>query len=84
MICLILQSCFKSIGRNVNLSLFFPLLKQDAKGNSNVKVQNVGYIRVSSIDQKTTRQFDGFELDTNFEDYCSGKDINWPQLKACH
>ena len=48
-----------------------------------MKVQNVGYIRVSSIDQNTTRQFDGFELDTTFEDYCSGKDINWPQLKAC-
>ena len=45
--------------------------------------QNVGYIRVSSVDQNSARQLDGFELDTTFEDHCSGKDINRPQLQAC-
>lgn len=48
-----------------------------------MKGQNVGYIRVSSIDQNTARQLDGVELDTIFEDHCSGKDTNRPQLKAC-
>ncbi|USE33930.1 recombinase family protein [Endozoicomonas sp. SCSIO W0465] len=48
-----------------------------------MKGQNVGYIRVSSLDQNTTRQLDGIELDTVFEDHCSGKDINRPQLIAC-
>ena len=45
--------------------------------------QNVGYIRVSSVDQNTARQLDSIELDTTFEDHCSGKDTNRPQLKAC-
>ena len=48
-----------------------------------MKGQNVGYIRVSSIDQNTARQLDGIPLDTTFEDHCSGKDTNRPQLKAC-
>ncbi|WBA79921.1 recombinase family protein [Endozoicomonas sp. GU-1] len=48
-----------------------------------MKGQNVGYIRVSSIDQNTSRQLDGIELDTTFEEHCSGRDINRPQLKAC-
>ncbi|WP_422139940.1 recombinase family protein [Endozoicomonas sp. ALC020] len=48
-----------------------------------MKGQNVGYIRVSSIDQNTARQLEDVELDTCFEDHCSGKDTNRPQLKAC-
>ncbi|WP_067516815.1 recombinase family protein [Endozoicomonas ascidiicola] len=48
-----------------------------------MKGQSVGYIRVSSIDQNTARQLDGVELDASFEDHCSGKDTNRPQLKAC-
>lgn len=48
-----------------------------------MKGQNVGYIRVSSIDQNTSRQLDGIQLDTIFEDRCSGKDTNRPQLMAC-
>ena len=48
-----------------------------------MKGQNVGYIRVSSVDQNTARQLDGVELDTTFEDRCSGKDTNRTQLKAC-
>ena len=47
--------------------------------------QNVGYIRVSSMDQNTDRQLQELGLDTVFEDHCSGKDTdtNRPQLKAC-
>ena len=42
----------------------------------------VGYIRVSSVDQNTERQLDGIALDKVFEDRCSGKDTNRPQLQA--
>lgn len=45
--------------------------------------QNVGYIRVSSVDQNTARQLDGIALDKVFEDKASGKDTNRPQLTAC-
>ena len=45
--------------------------------------QNVGYIRVSSVDQNTARQLDGVSLDKAFEDKASGKDANRPQLVAC-
>ena len=48
-----------------------------------MKGQNVGYIRVSSVEQNTARQLEGINLDTIFEDHCSGKDTNRPQLKAC-
>ncbi len=44
--------------------------------------QRLGYIRVSSVDQNTERQLDGIELDERFEDKCSGKDKNRPQLQA--
>ncbi|TLF52040.1 recombinase family protein [Halomonas urmiana] len=42
----------------------------------------VGYIRVSTVDQKTVRQLDGVRLDKVYEDMCSGKDTNRPQLKS--
>ena len=45
--------------------------------------KQVGYIRVSSADQKTARQLQDISLDKVFEDKCSGKDTNRPQLKAC-
>lgn len=45
------------------------------------KGQNIGYIRVSSVDQNTDRQLDGIELDKIFTDKCSGKDTNRPQLQ---
>lgn len=45
--------------------------------------QNVGYIRVSSIDQNTDRQLEGVELDEVFTDKASGKDKNRPALQAC-
>jgi DNA invertase Pin-like site-specific DNA recombinase len=44
--------------------------------------QQIGYIRVSSVDQNTARQLEGVELDKIFEDRCSGKDTNRPQLQA--
>ncbi|SRR5258708_15490787 len=46
------------------------------------KGQTVGYRRVSTLDQNTTRQLDGIELDRVFEDKLSGKDVNRPQLTA--
>ena len=45
--------------------------------------KQVGYIRVSSADQTTARQLQNISLDKIFEDRCSGKDTNRPQLKAC-
>ena len=47
--------------------------------------QLVGYIRVSSLDQNTSRQeeqLQGFQLDETFTDYASGKDTARPQLQA--
>ena len=44
---------------------------------------NVGYTRVSTLDQNTERQLDGLTLDKVFEDKASGKDTRRPQLAAC-
>ena len=44
---------------------------------------DVGYIRVSSIDQNTARQLEGLDLDKTFTDKASGKSSKRPQLKAC-
>lgn len=49
------------------------------------KGQLVGYIRVSTIDQNTSRQEEqlaGFQLDETFTDKASGKDTARPQLQA--
>lgn len=46
------------------------------------KGKNIGYIRVSTLDQKTDRQLEGVPLDKTFEDKASGKDISRPQLQA--
>jgi DNA invertase Pin-like site-specific DNA recombinase len=43
---------------------------------------NVGYIRVSSVDQSTARQLDGVALDETFEDKVSGATTDRPQLQA--
>lgn len=45
--------------------------------------QNVGYIRVSTVEQNTARQLDGIELDKVFEDKASGKDTQRPALQEC-
>ena len=42
----------------------------------------LGYKRVSSIDQSTERQLENIKLDRVFEDKLSGKDRNRPQLDA--
>lgn len=48
---------------------------------------NIGYVRVSTVEQNTARQFADFEekgihLDKVFEEKISGKDKNRPQLLA--
>lgn len=45
--------------------------------------QSVGYVRVSTIIQNTSRQLDGIVLDKVFEDKASGKNTDRPQLTAC-
>ncbi len=45
--------------------------------------KQIGYVRVSTVEQNTVRQLDGVELDRVFEDKCSGKDTNRPALKQC-
>lgn len=45
--------------------------------------QNIGYIRVSSLDQNLARQLEDMKLDKIFEDKASGKDTNRPGLKDC-
>lgn len=48
-----------------------------------MKGQDVGYIRVSTLDQNNARQLEGVALDRTFEDKASGKDVKRPQLDAC-
>jgi DNA invertase Pin-like site-specific DNA recombinase len=45
--------------------------------------KNVGYVRVSSVDQNLARQLDGVVLDKLFEEKASGKDTNRPILQEC-
>jgi len=44
---------------------------------------NVGYIRISSVDQVTDRQLADLALDRVFEDKASGSSLDRPQLKEC-
>lgn len=44
---------------------------------------NIGYIRVSSVDQKTDRQLDGVKLDEVFEEKASAGTMKRPVLKEC-
>lgn len=46
------------------------------------KAQHIGYIRVSTLDQKFERQLEGITLDKTFTDQASGKDTHRPQLQA--
>src|SRR5713101_7669661 len=46
------------------------------------KGQQVGYLRVSSLDQNEVRQLEGLALDKTFTDRASGKDVKRPQLEA--
>ena len=45
--------------------------------------QNIGYIRVSSVQQNTDRQLDKIKLDKIFIDKASGKNTKRPQLQEC-
>lgn len=45
--------------------------------------QQVGYVRVSTIEQNTARQLDGVQLNKVFTDKVSGKSTDRPQLQAC-
>lgn len=45
--------------------------------------QQVGYVRVSTIDQNTARQLDGVPLDKVFTDKLSGKSADRPALTEC-
>jgi len=45
--------------------------------------QQVGYVRVSTIDQNTGRQLEGVQLNKTFTDKVSGKSTDRPQLQAC-
>ncbi|HAR64060.1 MAG TPA: hypothetical protein DF296_07325 [Candidatus Margulisbacteria bacterium] len=47
-----------------------------------MKGQNIGYIRVSTVEQKPDRQLDGISLDKVFIDKVSGKDTNRPELSS--
>lgn len=42
----------------------------------------IGYIRVSTLDQNTARQLDGMTLEQTYTDKCSGKDKNRPELQS--
>ncbi len=44
--------------------------------------QQVGYTRVSSLDQNHDRQLESIQLDKTFADSVSGKDTHRPQLTA--
>lgn len=43
--------------------------------------QQIGYIRVSTVEQNTERQLDGIALDKTFTDKVSGKDTDRPALQ---
>jgi DNA invertase Pin-like site-specific DNA recombinase len=45
------------------------------------KAQQIGYKRVSTVDQSSARQFDGLTLDRTFEDHASGKDTRRLSLR---
>lgn len=47
------------------------------------KGQEVGYVRVSSVDQNLDRQLDGIELEKVFTEKASAKDAERPQLREC-
>lgn len=44
------------------------------------KNQRVGYVRVSTLDQKVNRQLENLDVDRVFTDFASGKDVNRPAL----
>src|SRR5260370_8219688 len=55
---------------------------RSARTRKSSKGQQVGYLRVSSLDQNEVRQLEGIALDKTFTDKASGKDAKRPQLEA--
>lgn len=53
-----------------------------AKSARPAKGQCVGYIRVSTLDQREDRQLEGVTVDRRFVDHVSGKNVKRPQLTA--
>ena len=51
-------------------------------GSEIISGQRVGYARVSTLDQNSSRQLDGIVLDRLFTDKVSGKDLHRPELHA--
>ena len=45
-------------------------------------MSNIGYVRVSSVQQNNERQLEGVELDRVFTETASGKNADRPQLNA--
>ncbi len=43
----------------------------------------IGYVRVSTVEQNTDRQLDGMELDRIFTEKISGRSMNRPKLQEC-
>ncbi len=46
-----------------------------------MKSQKIGYVRVSSFVQNTSRQLEGLTMDKIFVDKASGKDVHRPELE---
>ncbi|MEZ8657583.1 recombinase family protein [Vibrio cyclitrophicus] len=46
-------------------------------------MEHVGYIRVSTVEQSTSRQLADVKLDKVFEEKVSAKTVDRPQLQAC-
>jgi len=45
--------------------------------------KQIGYVRVSTLDQKTDRQLEGVKLDKVYKEKVSAKDTKRPELKKC-
>lgn len=56
--------------------------KQGNRVTAATSGKQIGYVRVSTLDQNTERQLEGVSLDKTFTDKASGKDVSRPQLQA--
>lgn len=56
-------------------------IRTKQEGEASRKGLQVGYLRVSALDQKELRQLDGMQLDKRFTDKVSGRDRNRPGLE---
>ena len=63
-----------------------PLKIKDSKSTqkpiSALKSHRIGYVRVSTVDQKAARQLEGVDVGRTFTDKASSKDVKRPQLEA--